>query len=162
MCFFAIVQLCANFTIGEALIKDAQNFDENASFFQRVFEVLQTAALAVPVRNRDFLSAFARLQVGRRYKITNPDKMRSVYGKMMYLLQDARLPGMITFDPCARIQRWAAVYRSFTSSPLHLKEASPPRCESEFENRSCAVCVLWTVCMLFSKPMAHSTSCRMG
>ena len=38
-------QLCANFTLGEALIKNGQNFEENASFFQRVFEVPSTAAL---------------------------------------------------------------------------------------------------------------------
>ncbi|CAM9210888.1 unnamed protein product [Discosporangium mesarthrocarpum] len=43
--------------------KDLQDLED---FFQEIFEV------------------------GRRYKITNPDKFRSQYGKMMYMLQDSQ------------------------------------------------------------------------
>ncbi|CAM9144198.1 unnamed protein product [Choristocarpus tenellus] len=42
------------------------NLEGNEEFFQEIFEV------------------------GRRYKITNPDKFRSQYGKMMYMLQDSQ------------------------------------------------------------------------
>lgn len=49
---------------GQDLIRD-KNFKDNEEFFQAVFEV------------------------GRRYKIMNPDKMRAEYGKLMYLLMDS-------------------------------------------------------------------------
>ena len=32
--------------------------------------------------------------MGRRYKIMNPDRMRSDYGKLMYLLMDASEPAI--------------------------------------------------------------------
>jgi hypothetical protein len=47
-----------------------RNFDENADFFQAVFEV------------------------GRRYKIMNPDKMRGEYGKLIYMLMDSSDPNV--------------------------------------------------------------------
>jgi len=42
-----------------------KQFKENTEFFQEIFEI------------------------GRRFKILNPDKMRTTYGKLMHLLQDA-------------------------------------------------------------------------
>ena len=42
-----------------------RDFDQNADFFQDVFEI------------------------GRRYKIMNPEKMRSEFGKLMYMLMDS-------------------------------------------------------------------------
>ena len=58
------LMLASNFRLGENLIA-GNCLADNEAFFQNVFEV------------------------GRRYKISNVDKMRSVYGKMMHMLQDA-------------------------------------------------------------------------
>lgn len=49
---------------GQQLVAD-RDFDQNADFFQDVFEI------------------------GRRYKIMNPEKMRSEFGKLMYMLMDS-------------------------------------------------------------------------
>ena len=48
------------------LISD-KDFASNAEFFQTAFEI------------------------GRRHKVMNPEKMRSEYGKMIYLLQDSQM-----------------------------------------------------------------------
>ena len=48
-----------------------RELSDNAAWFERIFEV------------------------GRRHKIMNPDTMRSSYGKLMHLLQDAAMPEII-------------------------------------------------------------------
>ncbi|EEB09046.2 DUF2009 protein [Schizosaccharomyces japonicus yFS275] len=53
--------------LGCKLFDDKDHF-ANADFFKRVFEI------------------------GRRYKIMNPGKMRTTYGAMMYMCQDSMLP----------------------------------------------------------------------
>eukprot|EP00201_Polytomella_parva_P012952 CAMPEP_0175067104 /NCGR_PEP_ID=MMETSP0052_2-20121109/16900_1 /TAXON_ID=51329 ORGANISM="Polytomella parva, Strain SAG 63-3" /NCGR_SAMPLE_ID=MMETSP0052_2 /ASSEMBLY_ACC=CAM_ASM_000194 /LENGTH=783 /DNA_ID=CAMNT_0016333923 /DNA_START=206 /DNA_END=2557 /DNA_ORIENTATION=+ len=58
-----------DYRVGQDLLKD-KNFRHNAAFFQRVFEI------------------------GRRYKIMNPDKMRSEYGKLLYMLMDSSDPAI--------------------------------------------------------------------
>ncbi|DAZ97948.1 TPA: hypothetical protein N0F65_006373 [Lagenidium giganteum] len=55
-----------DFRRGKRLIQQ-KKFQQNEEFFQQVFEI------------------------GRRYKIMNPERMRDNYGKMIYLLQDANL-----------------------------------------------------------------------
>ena len=52
---------------GRELVHDRE-FRDNAAFFQRIFEI------------------------GRRFKCMNPDRMRSNFGKLVHLLQDARQP----------------------------------------------------------------------
>jgi hypothetical protein len=59
--------LSADYKLGQELFAD-RNFEANAEFYQRIFEL------------------------GRRHKIMNPDKMRTTYGKLVYLLQDSQTP----------------------------------------------------------------------
>ncbi|KAG0345369.1 hypothetical protein BG004_003760 [Podila humilis] len=51
---------------GQELFAD-KSFEDNEEFFQTIFEI------------------------GRRHKIMNPEKMRSAYGKLMYLLMDSSI-----------------------------------------------------------------------
>ncbi|KAG7401115.1 hypothetical protein PHYBOEH_002998 [Phytophthora boehmeriae] len=60
------LMIANDFRQGRRLVQDKQ-FKDNEEFFRRVFEI------------------------GRRYKIMNPERMRNNYGKMIYLLQDANL-----------------------------------------------------------------------
>ncbi|KAI9090158.1 hypothetical protein DFS34DRAFT_637830 [Phlyctochytrium arcticum] len=62
--------LAADYKVGQELFQD-RNFQNNAEFFQEIFEL------------------------GRRHKIMNPEKMRSTYGKLVYLLQDAQIPDVV-------------------------------------------------------------------
>lgn len=54
--------LSADYKQGQELFSD-RDFDANSDFYQQIFEL------------------------GRRHKIMNPDKMRTTYGKLIYLLQ---------------------------------------------------------------------------
>jgi hypothetical protein len=56
-----------DFARGQQLLKD-HDYSDLAERFQEIFEI------------------------GRRYKVNNPDKMRSDFGKLMYLLQDSVSP----------------------------------------------------------------------
>ena len=58
--------LAADYKQGQELFTD-RDFASNADFYQKVFEL------------------------GRRHKIMNPDKMRTTYGKLVYLLQVRRV-----------------------------------------------------------------------
>ncbi|KAL3672435.1 hypothetical protein V7S43_003117 [Phytophthora oleae] len=60
------LMIANDFRQGRRLVQDKQ-FKDNEEFFREVFEI------------------------GRRYKIMNPERMRNNYGKMIYLLQDANL-----------------------------------------------------------------------
>ncbi|KAF9450676.1 hypothetical protein P691DRAFT_664810 [Macrolepiota fuliginosa MF-IS2] len=59
--------LAADYKQGQELFQD-RDFESNSEFYQRIFEL------------------------GRRHKIMNPEKMRTTYGKLIYLLQDSQSP----------------------------------------------------------------------
>ncbi|KAF9006664.1 hypothetical protein BDQ17DRAFT_1352168 [Cyathus striatus] len=59
--------VAADYKQGQELFSD-RDFQANAEFYQQIFEL------------------------GRRHKIMNPDKMRTTYGKLIYLLQDSQTP----------------------------------------------------------------------
>ncbi|ODV96008.1 hypothetical protein PACTADRAFT_49430 [Pachysolen tannophilus NRRL Y-2460] len=59
--------VASNLKIGQELIEN-KNFEDNSDWYQSVFEI------------------------GRRYKIMNPEKMRDTFGKLMYMVMDSRLP----------------------------------------------------------------------
>ncbi|EDO08243.1 hypothetical protein BBOV_III006820 [Babesia bovis T2Bo] len=71
-----------NYDDGQRLVKDRE-YDANAEFFRSVFEI------------------------GRRYKILNPDKIRNSYGKLIYFLMDSRKPEiqeLLNFDCVAPVK----------------------------------------------------------
>ncbi|KAJ6616236.1 hypothetical protein B0H10DRAFT_1406666 [Mycena sp. CBHHK59/15] len=59
--------LSADYKRGQELFTD-RDFHANAEFYRSIFEL------------------------GRRHKIMNPEKMRTTYGKLIYLLQDSQTP----------------------------------------------------------------------
>ncbi|RMX65690.1 hypothetical protein DD238_004053 [Peronospora effusa] len=66
------LMIANDFRQGRRLVQD-KNFKDNEDFFRQVFEI------------------------GRRYKVMNPECMRNNYGKMIYLLQDANLREIRTY-----------------------------------------------------------------
>ncbi|CAE7088183.1 unnamed protein product [Rhizoctonia solani] len=69
--------LAADYKTGQELF-EGRDFEANADWFARVFEI------------------------GRRHKVMNPDKMRETYGKLIYLLMDAQshdVSDLLGFSP---------------------------------------------------------------
>jgi len=84
-------------TAGKVLI-DEKQFSDNAEFFQKLFEI------------------------GRRYKIMNPEKMRTTYGKLMFLMQDALTPGNLNFDAQKEISTVLGFLKSRNATALLVHE----------------------------------------
>lgn len=63
----------SDYRLGSQLLK-SEDEESMITFLQKIFEV------------------------GRRYKIMNPEKMRTTYGKLMYILQDAAKPNRLPFQ----------------------------------------------------------------
>lgn len=79
--------VATDYEVGQELIQE-KDFKFNANFFCRAFEI------------------------GRRHKVMNPEKMRSIYGKLVYLLMDAasqEIKDMLEFSLAMPLE---TVYRS--------------------------------------------------
>mmetsp|Transcript_29193 Transcript_29193/g.73271 ORF Transcript_29193/g.73271 Transcript_29193/m.73271 type:complete len:589 (-) Transcript_29193:107-1873(-) len=67
------------------------------------------------------------LEIGRRYKILNPERMRDSYGKLMYFLQDSRKPEvreLMEFDSVVRVR---TVYDVLSRSARGLEMLEDPQ-----------------------------------
>eukprot|EP01117_Protostelium_nocturnum_P003851 TRINITY_DN1511_c0_g1_i2.p1 TRINITY_DN1511_c0_g1~~TRINITY_DN1511_c0_g1_i2.p1 ORF type:complete len:611 (+),score=264.07 TRINITY_DN1511_c0_g1_i2:96-1928(+) len=77
--------VASDYAEGKRLIAD-RDFEHNEDFFQTVFEI------------------------GRRHKIMNPEKMRTEYGKLVYLLMDSSLPEIMDLMGFSAIKPVITVY----------------------------------------------------
>jgi hypothetical protein len=67
------------------------------------------------------------LEIGRRYKILNPERMRDSYGKLMYFCQDSCKPDvrqLLEFDTVVRVR---TVYDVLSKSPKGLEMLEDPQ-----------------------------------
>lgn len=83
------------------------------------------------MQNRDYntKSLFFQtvLEIGRRYKILNPERMRDSYGKLMYFLQDSCKPDvreLLEFDTVVRVR---TVYDVLSKSSRGLEMLEDPQ-----------------------------------
>nr|BAP69062.1 RxLR effector candidate protein [Hyaloperonospora arabidopsidis Emoy2]BAP69063.1 RxLR effector candidate protein [Hyaloperonospora arabidopsidis Emoy2] len=83
--FLSALAVASDYKAGQEVL-DEKNFAESAEFFQGIFEL------------------------GRRYKIMNPEKMRGEYGKLIYLLQDAVSPELQELLGFSCLQKIRTVY----------------------------------------------------
>lgn len=63
-----LVMAC-DYELGQELLAE-KNFEDNAEFFQSIFEIT------------------------RRHKIRNPEKLRNIYGKLVHILMDSQSPAI--------------------------------------------------------------------
>lgn len=96
------MQIAHSYEQGQQLMQ-SRDFQTRAEFFQTV------------------------LEIGRRYKILNPERMRDSYGKLMYFLQDSRKPDvreLMEFDSVVRVR---TVYDVLSRSALGLEMLEDPQ-----------------------------------
>lgn len=110
----------SNMKVGQKLIED-KNFVDNAEWYKNVFEI------------------------GRRYKIMNPERMRDTYGKLCYIIMDSRLKQVkehMEFDlykPILTIERYLqensnAESNKMFNDPLLLDAVADIRPENKSRN----------------------------
>lgn len=89
----------SNMKVGQRLIEN-RNFVDNADWYKTVFEI------------------------GRRYKVMNPERMRETYGKLCYIIMDSRLKQVkehMEFDlfkPILTIERYLQEHSNAESNAL--------------------------------------------
>lgn len=105
--------LSADYKQGQELFQD-RDFAANDEFYQMIFEL------------------------GRRHKIMNPDKMRSTYGKLIYLLQVSVLM-TLTFIVLQGRHRIAKHPKSRTYS-VSLASAQSTRCTAYWRKTVFSIC----------------------
>ena len=93
-------------------------------------------------------------EIGRRYKIQNPHKMRSEYGKLMYLLMDRCGPARLLQPPLGRVH---TVVHGQLSTDLETIDFMQPL----------AACVWAYITLMFPSMHAyvctcHATQCSIG
>jgi len=96
------MQVSHNYEMGQQLMQ-SREFTGRSAFFQTV------------------------LEIGRRYKILNPERMRDSYGKLMYFLQDSRkqeVRELLEFDAVSRVR---SVYDVLSKSPKGLEMLEDPQ-----------------------------------
>eukprot|EP00927_Polykrikos_kofoidii_P029902 TRINITY_DN2578_c0_g1_i1.p1 TRINITY_DN2578_c0_g1~~TRINITY_DN2578_c0_g1_i1.p1 ORF type:complete len:618 (-),score=106.73 TRINITY_DN2578_c0_g1_i1:36-1829(-) len=99
---FTGMQVAHNYEQGQELMQ-SREFSSKSGFFQTV------------------------LEIGRRYKILNPERMRDSYGKLMYFLQDSRkveVRELLEFDSVVRVR---TVYDALSKSPRGLEMLEDPQ-----------------------------------
>lgn len=96
------MQVSHNYETGQKLLQ-SREFTGRSAFFQTV------------------------LEIGRRYKILNPERMRDAYGKLMYFLQDSRkqeVRDLLEFDAVSRVR---SVYDVLSKSTKGLEMLEDPQ-----------------------------------
>ena len=92
--------MAADYKTGQALFQD-RDFESNAEFFQDMYLFLKILLFNLEIR----------FELGRRHKIMNPEKMRSTYGKLIYLLQDSQIPEVKEMLQFQCVKEIKTVYR---------------------------------------------------
>lgn len=96
------LSIAHQYDVGQRLIKE-RDFNANADFFRYISSSSQTQC-PMPYFTSYFRNVF---EIGRRYKILNPERMRDSYGKLIYFLMDSRKPevsSMLSFDSVAEVK----------------------------------------------------------
>eukprot|EP00658_Telonema_sp_P-2_P020361 TRINITY_DN18054_c0_g1_i3.p1 TRINITY_DN18054_c0_g1~~TRINITY_DN18054_c0_g1_i3.p1 ORF type:complete len:409 (-),score=118.54 TRINITY_DN18054_c0_g1_i3:201-1427(-) len=100
MAALSSLAIATNYQIGQQIIEDG-SFGKHCKYFAAV------------------------LEVGRRYKIMNPEKMRDGYGKLIYILQDIAAPEVQEMLECECLRPIKSVYDTLVEAGADRMLADP-------------------------------------